>query len=83
MFDNIASLTFQAGQGKEQFVTTMISSEAEKMEFKEHVVTEGRVEDWMTKVQAEMKRTNKFITKKAVFTYCESSTRLRQHSICN
>ncbi|EDV22455.1 uncharacterized protein TRIADDRAFT_50643 [Trichoplax adhaerens] len=76
MFDNIASLVFQAGQGKEQFVTAMVSSESEKMDFKEYVVTEGRVEDWMTKVQGEMKRTNKFITKKAIFTYCESSTRI-------
>ena len=38
----------------------MISSEKEEMQlFKQNVVTEGRVEEWMTKVLEEMRRTNK------------------------
>ena len=53
----------------------MISAEKEIMEFKQHVITEGRVEDWMTKVLAEMKRTNRLITKEAVFYYRHQKNR--------
>lgn len=39
------------------------------MEFRTIVFTEGRVEDWMNLVLWEMRRTNRFITKKAIFFY--------------
>lgn len=39
------------------------------MEFRYIVYTEGRVEDWMNLVLNEMRSTNKFITKKAIFYY--------------
>lgn len=39
------------------------------MEFRNVVYTEGRVEDWMNLVLIEMRATNKFITKKAIFYY--------------
>ena len=69
MYDNIAILKLVKSQDNITTAQAMISSEKEIMEFKQHVITEGRVEDWMTKVLAEMKRTNRLITKEAVFYY--------------
>lgn len=39
------------------------------MDFRAVVYTEGRVEDWMNLVLSEIRNTNKFITKKAIFYY--------------
>ncbi|CAF4498728.1 unnamed protein product, partial [Rotaria magnacalcarata] len=54
----------------------MISAEKEEMPFKQSIITEGRVEDWMTKVLEEMRRTNKAITKEAVYYYRFRKTRI-------
>ena len=70
MFDNIASLKFGAGSSQESIALGMVSSEGEEMEFRSPVVAEGRVEDWMTNVLNEMRRTNRLITKESIFTYC-------------
>jgi len=75
MFDNIASLQFQEGNNKETVATAMISSEGEVMEFRKGVPAEGRVEDWMTNVLNEMRRTNRLITKEAIFNYCNEIAR--------
>uniref|UniRef100_A0A4W5NCU9 Dynein axonemal heavy chain 10 n=1 Tax=Hucho hucho TaxID=62062 RepID=A0A4W5NCU9_9TELE len=40
------------------------------------VPAEGRVEDWMTGVLLEMRRTNRLITKEAIFRYCEDRGRI-------
>ena len=70
MFDNIAKLRFEEGTGGEEMLATaMLSSEAEVMEFRQPVAAEGRVEDWMTNVLNEMRRTNRLITKEAIFKY--------------
>ncbi|KAJ7387136.1 Dynein heavy chain 10, axonemal [Desmophyllum pertusum] len=69
MFDNIAKLRFEEGTGEEMLATAMLSSEAEIMEFRQPVAAEGRVEDWMTNVLNEMRRTNRLITKEAIFKY--------------
>ncbi|XP_051831868.1 dynein axonemal heavy chain 10 [Antechinus flavipes] len=76
MYDNIASLRFQDGDSGEKLVTAMISAEGEVMEFRKIVRAEGRVEDWMTSVLHEMRRTNRLITKEAIFRYCEDRTRV-------
>lgn len=39
------------------------------MDFRNIVYTEGRVEDWMNLVLNEMRSSNKFLTKKAIFYY--------------
>lgn len=70
MFDNISCLRFNKGPNNEMLATAMISSEGEVMEFKQNVMADGRVEDWMTSMLNEMRRTNKLITKEAVFLYC-------------
>ena len=69
MFDNIAKLRFQEGSSKEMMAGAMISSEGEVMDFRQPIAAEGRVEDWMTNVLNEMRRTNRLITKEAIFRY--------------
>ncbi|KAL3856163.1 hypothetical protein ACJMK2_010948 [Sinanodonta woodiana] len=70
MFDNISALRFQAGANNETLATAMISAEGEVMDFSSNIPAEGRVEDWMTNILAEMRKTNRLITKEAVFYYC-------------
>ncbi|XP_031792253.1 dynein heavy chain 10, axonemal isoform X1 [Piliocolobus tephrosceles] len=76
MYDNIASLRFNDGDSGEKLVSAMISAEGEVMEFRKIVRAEGRVEDWMTAVLNEMRRTNRLITKEAIFRYCEDRSRV-------
>lgn len=71
MFDNISKLKFGQGHSGEPMAQAMISGEGEEMEFRGAVVAEGRVEDWMTAVLNEMRRTNRLITKESIFRYCE------------
>ena len=76
MFDNIASLDFgPSGSGTDLLAKAMISAEGEVMLFREPVLAEGPVEDWMTCVLNEMRRTNRLITKEAIFYYCYNRTR--------
>ena len=75
MFDNISSLRFQDGSSNETLASAMISSEGEVMEFKQAIATDGRVEDWMTNVLNEMRRTNRLITKEAIYKYCDNIER--------
>ncbi|XP_069922194.1 dynein axonemal heavy chain 10 isoform X1 [Oryctolagus cuniculus] len=76
MYDNIAMLRFSDGDGGEKLVSAMISAEGEVMEFGKIVRAEGRVEDWMTAVLTEMRRSNRRITKEAIFRYCEDRSRV-------
>lgn len=75
MYDNIASLRFDAGTSGESVVGAMVSAEGEAMEFRQSIPTEGRVEEWMTTVLLEMRRTNRLITKEAVFNYEKNKSR--------
>ncbi|XP_040982062.1 LOW QUALITY PROTEIN: dynein heavy chain 10, axonemal [Aquila chrysaetos chrysaetos] len=76
MYDNVASLRFQDGDSDVKIATAMISAEGEVMEFRQAVAAEGRVENWMTAVLAEMRRTNRLLTKEAIFRYCEDRSRV-------
>ena len=69
MFDNIAKLKFQTGSNGEPIAMGMISSEGEEMDFRTGIRPEGKVEHWMTQVLAEMRSTNRVITKEAIFYY--------------
>uniref|UniRef100_A0A3Q3DBI2 Dynein axonemal heavy chain 10 n=1 Tax=Hippocampus comes TaxID=109280 RepID=A0A3Q3DBI2_HIPCM len=71
MYDNIASLRFDAESSGEASAGAMVSAEGEVMEFQKPVQVKGRVEEWMTGVLHEMRRTNRLITKEAIFRYCE------------
>lgn len=68
MYDNVMRLNFGTGKN-EKFIVGMSSSEGEVMEFKHYVPVEGRVEEWMSAVTLEMKKTNRAIHKEAVFNY--------------
>lgn len=68
MFDNIKSLRF-VNNSNQFTVTAMVSSESEVMEFRNVVQATGRVEDWLNQVLAEMRKTNRYLTKKAIFDY--------------
>ena len=75
MYDNIASLVFVKASPSEILATAMKSAEGEVMEFRQYIPAEGRVEEWMTKVLHEMRRTNRRITKEAIFYYKYNKTR--------
>lgn len=81
MYDNIASLRFDTGMSGETVVGAMVSAEGEVMEFRQVVPAEGRVEDWMTAVLLEMKRTNRLITKEAIFFYQHHKSRCVNRSL--
>jgi len=72
MFDNISQLRIQKGVHNESIVMAMCSSEGEVMDYRNPVIADGRIEDWMTNVLNEMRRTNRLITKEAVYFYCEN-----------
>lgn len=75
MYDNIASLRFDVESNGETVAGAMVSAEGEVMELKKPVQVEGRVEEWMTEVLLEMRRTNRLITKEAIYCYCEDRGR--------
>jgi len=77
MYDNVAALRLVKSADNVTTVQAMISGEKEVMEFKQHIVTEGRVEDWMTKVLAEMRRTNRLITKESIYYYRNNKSRVK------
>uniref|UniRef100_A0A670YVL6 Dynein axonemal heavy chain 10 n=1 Tax=Pseudonaja textilis TaxID=8673 RepID=A0A670YVL6_PSETE len=76
MYDNIAALKFHEDDSGMKIATAMISAENEVMEFRKAIPAEGRVENWMTAVLIEMRRTNRLITKEAIFRYCEDRSRV-------
>lgn len=75
MYDNIASLRFDTGTNGETVVGAMVSAEGEVMELRQAVPVEGRVEDWMTAVLLEMRKTNRLITKEAIYYYEHNKSR--------
>lgn len=68
LFDNCKELTF--GQGN-KIITHMTSDEGEVYPFEVPVKPEGKVEEWMCKIEDEMKRTLTIIAKKAVYHYAK------------
>ncbi|XP_053136194.1 dynein axonemal heavy chain 10 [Hemicordylus capensis] len=76
MYDNVASLRFHEDDSGIKVASAMISAEGEVMEFRKAILAEGRVENWMTAVLVEMRRTNRLVTKEAIFRYCEDRSRV-------
>ncbi|XP_069565682.1 dynein axonemal heavy chain 10 [Brachyistius frenatus] len=76
MYDNIASLRFVVESDGDTVVGAMVSAEGEVMELRKPIPVEGRVEEWMMAVLQEMRRTNRLITKEAIFCYCEDRSRV-------
>ncbi|XP_028981786.1 dynein heavy chain 10, axonemal [Diachasma alloeum] len=73
MFDNLDKLRLEReplGDDEERTVATaLISCENEIMEFREKVLAEGKIEEWMVHALEEMRRSNRYLTKKAVYDY--------------
>ncbi|XP_030593055.1 dynein heavy chain 10, axonemal isoform X2 [Archocentrus centrarchus] len=76
MYDNIASLRFGVDSNGETVVGAMVSAEGEVMELRQHVPVEGRVEEWMMGVLLEMRKSNRLITKEAIYHYCQDRSRV-------
>jgi dynein heavy chain len=70
LFDNCKMLTFESG-GK--LITAMCSDEGETYKFVMPVKPEGNVEDWMGRIDDEMKRSLKFYTKESIFFYARTN----------
>ncbi|CAK9806047.1 Dynein axonemal heavy chain 10 [Anthophora plagiata] len=69
MFDNLEKFRFEMNNTDRLVVTALISCEKEVMDFRNIVLAEGKIEEWMVLALEEMKRSNRFLTKKAVYNY--------------
>jgi dynein heavy chain len=68
LYDNCKELTFGPGN---KTITHMTSDEGEVYQFEVPVKPEGSIEDWMMRVDDEMKKTLHIMVKKAVFYYAK------------
>ncbi|XP_072767433.1 LOW QUALITY PROTEIN: dynein axonemal heavy chain 10-like [Anoplolepis gracilipes] len=69
MFDNLDKLKLVPDNADRLMVTALISCEREIMEFINPVTTEHNIEIWMGLTLEEMKRSNRYLTKKAIYNY--------------
>lgn len=73
MFDNLEKFQFEDEKINDINVRIMasalISCEGEVMNFNNLVATDRKIEDWMSDALEEMKRSNRYLTKKAVYNY--------------
>lgn len=69
MFDNVGSLLQVKTLNNSVIITAMVSCEKEVMEFTSKIYAEDSVENWMNNVLIEMWRSNKFLSKKAIYSY--------------
>lgn len=78
MFDNISTLNFVEADGETNCLVAqaMISLEKEQMDFLNPVECNGKVEIWMAQIEREMKASNRWITKEAIFYYRFQQKRL-------
>lgn len=69
MFDNLDKFRFISDNKDRLIVTALISYEREIMEFRNFVAVEDKIEIWLSLAVEEMKRSNRYLTKKAVYNY--------------
>ncbi|XP_011310250.1 dynein heavy chain 10, axonemal [Fopius arisanus] len=73
MFDNLDKLRLEkeslSDDDERTVATALISCENEIMEFRDKVLAEGKIEEWMVHALEEMRRSNRYLTKKAVYNY--------------
>lgn len=69
MFDNLDKFRFEINNTERVIATGLISCEKEVMDFRNVVLAEGKIEEWMVLALEEMKRSNRFLTKKAIYDY--------------
>nr|XP_046467282.1 dynein axonemal heavy chain 10 [Neodiprion pinetum] len=69
MFDNLDKFRLTANNQDRVIASALISAEREIMEFRTPVAAEGKIEEWMVLALAEMRRSNRYLTKKAIYNY--------------
>jgi dynein heavy chain len=69
LFDNCAKLIFGKG---DKMICGMVSDEGESYDFEVPVKPEGKIEEWMNKIDEEMKSTLTLICKRSVFNYAKA-----------
>lgn len=69
MFDNLEKFRFDYSNSDRVITTALISCEGESMDFRNAVLAEGKIEEWMGVALEEMKKSNRYLTKKAVYDY--------------
>jgi hypothetical protein len=69
LFDGCKRLLFE---NNNKVIVGMESDEGEKYRFETPLKPEGKIEEWMNKVDEEMKATLKVLSKKAVFHYART-----------
>lgn len=70
LFDNCSKLNFGRNNAS---VLGMTSSEGERFEFTSPVKIEGPVEQWMQRIEKEMRQTLFQLSKRGVFYYASNS----------
>jgi dynein heavy chain len=77
MFDNISALKLSISNEEDStYAIAMISLEKEEMNFLNPIECNGKVETWMLNIEKEMKYSNRWITKEAIFYYRFKQSRL-------
>ncbi|KAG7199558.1 hypothetical protein KM043_014169 [Ampulex compressa] len=69
MFDNLDKFRLLPDNTDRMTATALISCDGEVMEFRNPVLAEGKIEEWMVVALAEMQKSNRYLTKKAVYNY--------------
>lgn len=69
MFDNLDKFSLVSDNMDRLMATALISCEKEVMDFRNPVPTETQIETWMGLAVEEMKRSNRYLTKKAIYDY--------------
>lgn len=69
MFDNLDKFALVSDNMDVLMATALVSCEREIMDFRNPVSTEDQIEIWMGVALEEMKRSNRYLTKKAVYNY--------------
>lgn len=65
LFDNCKNFKLQ----NNKYISGMISDEGESYDFEEIIKPEGPVEEWMTQVEVQMRKTIKSLTKEGVYYF--------------
>lgn len=69
MFDNLDKFALVSDSMDVLMATALVSCEGEVIDFRNPVSTEDQIENWMGLALEEMKRSNRYLTKKAVYNY--------------
>ncbi|XP_051175007.1 dynein axonemal heavy chain 10 [Leptopilina boulardi] len=69
MFDNLRKFRLGPDLEGKIIASALISNENEIMEFRNAIFAEGKIEEWMVLALLEMRKSNRYLTKKAVYSY--------------